>query len=47
VGEDPGRVALARLFAETLLTAASGLLDAIMAADGALAGAEAALKEVA
>jgi len=46
-GDDPGRVALARFFAETLLTAVSGLLDSVMAADAALAGAEAALKEVA
>jgi alkylation response protein AidB-like acyl-CoA dehydrogenase len=46
-GGDSGRIVLARFFAETLMPAASGLLDSVMAADSALAGAEAALKEVA
>ena len=46
-GDDAGRVTLARFFAEMILTAASGLLDSVMASAHALDGAEAALKEVA
>jgi len=44
---DAGRVALARFFAETLAVAAPGLAEVVGSAAGALAGAEAALKEVA
>jgi alkylation response protein AidB-like acyl-CoA dehydrogenase len=44
---DEGRVALARFFAETLATAAPGLAEVVCSGAGALAGAEAALQEVA
>ena len=44
---DAGRVALARFFAETLAVAAPGLAEVVVSGAGALAGAEAALKEVA
>ena len=44
---DAGRVALARFFAETLAVAAPGLAEVVGSGAGALAGAEAALKEVA
>ena len=44
---DAGRVALARFFAEKLLPVAPGLAESILSGDAALAGAEAALKEVA
>jgi acyl-CoA dehydrogenase len=43
----PGRVALARYFAETQSPLAPGLAEAVIAAGGALGGAEEALKEVA
>jgi alkylation response protein AidB-like acyl-CoA dehydrogenase len=46
-GADAGRVALARFFAEKLLPVAPGLAETILSGDAALAGAEAALKEVA
>jgi alkylation response protein AidB-like acyl-CoA dehydrogenase len=46
-GGDPARIALARFFAEKLTTAAPGLADSIGAGAEALAGASAALKEVA
>jgi len=44
---DAGRVALARFVAETLAVAAPGLAEVVCSGAGALAGAEAALKEVA
>ena len=44
---DAGRVALARFFAEKLAPVAPGLAESILSGDAALAGAEAALKEVA
>jgi acyl-CoA dehydrogenase len=44
---EPGRVALARFFAETQSPVAPGLAEAVVAAGGALAGAAEALKEVA
>jgi alkylation response protein AidB-like acyl-CoA dehydrogenase len=43
----PGRIALARFFAETLSPVAPGLGEAVVCAGDALAGAEEALKEVA
>ncbi len=44
---DEARVALARFFAETLLTAAPGLAETVVSGAEALAGAGVALKEVA
>jgi len=44
---DVGRIALARFFAEKLAPVAPGLAETILSGDAALAGAEAALKEVA